>query len=145
MALINTRSLSNKTFLLKDFFSSYDLDFMFLTETWLRAGETVAFSELLPPGCCFLNTPRSSGKGGGLKRLKDLYGKWIQPQKKTNQGAGCHIVEQFYRSLTQELQVRVKERGPKSAQEAAQLVETFQAASHFGLPGVFLKCYTNKR
>ncbi|XP_005749552.1 RNA-directed DNA polymerase from mobile element jockey-like, partial [Pundamilia nyererei] len=38
MALINIRSLSNKTFLLKDFFSSHELDFMFLTETWLHAG-----------------------------------------------------------------------------------------------------------
>lgn len=61
-------------------------------------------------------------------RLKDLYGKWIQPEKKTKEKVGDTIIlEQFYRSLTQELQVWVKERGPKSAQEAAQLVETFQA------------------
>ncbi|KAJ8401996.1 hypothetical protein AAFF_G00372310 [Aldrovandia affinis] len=38
MALLNTRSLANKTFLLNDFFTSRDLDFMFLTETWLHAG-----------------------------------------------------------------------------------------------------------
>ncbi|KAL3992396.1 hypothetical protein ACER0C_012021 [Sarotherodon galilaeus] len=62
-------------------------------------------------------------------RLKDLYGKWIQPEKKTKEQVGDAIIlEQFYRSLTPELQVWVKERGPKSAQEAAQLVETFQAA-----------------
>ncbi|XP_059181166.1 serine/threonine-protein kinase Chk2-like [Centropristis striata] len=36
MALLNTRSLVNKTFLLNDFFTSRDLDFMLLTETWLR-------------------------------------------------------------------------------------------------------------
>lgn len=34
MALINARSLVNKTFLLNDFFSSHSLDFMFITESW---------------------------------------------------------------------------------------------------------------
>uniref|UniRef100_A0A3Q2VND5 SCAN box domain-containing protein n=1 Tax=Haplochromis burtoni TaxID=8153 RepID=A0A3Q2VND5_HAPBU len=63
-------------------------------------------------------------------RLKDLYGKWIQPEKKTNEQVGDAIIlEQFYHLLTPEHQVWVKERGPKSAQEAAQLVETSQAAS----------------
>lgn len=61
--------------------------------------------------------------------LKDLYGKWIKPDKKTKEQVGDAIIlEQFYRSLTPELQVWLNERGPKSAQEAAQLVETFQAA-----------------
>ncbi|XP_060775657.1 multiple coagulation factor deficiency protein 2 homolog [Neoarius graeffei] len=36
MALLNTRSLVNKAFLLNDFFTSRDLDFMLLAETWLR-------------------------------------------------------------------------------------------------------------
>ncbi|XP_055015067.1 uncharacterized protein LOC129410609 [Boleophthalmus pectinirostris] len=66
LALLNTRSLANKTFLLNDFFVSRDLDYLFLTETWLREGECSAFSELLPPGCTYFNSPRSSGKGGGL-------------------------------------------------------------------------------
>ncbi|KAK7889258.1 hypothetical protein WMY93_024818 [Mugilogobius chulae] len=66
MALLNVRSLTGKTFVLNDFFASRHLDFMYLTETWLRPGECSAFSELLPPGCSFLNSPRTSGKGGGL-------------------------------------------------------------------------------
>ena len=64
MTLINTRSLSNKTFLLHDFFSSHELDFMFLMETWLQAGELIPFSELLPPNCMFFSSPRTTGKGG---------------------------------------------------------------------------------
>jgi len=37
MALLNTRSLANKTFLLNDF-TSRELDVMLLTETWLQVG-----------------------------------------------------------------------------------------------------------
>lgn len=40
MALLNTRSLVNTTFLVNDFFTSRDLDFMLLTETWLLEGES---------------------------------------------------------------------------------------------------------
>ncbi|RXN13078.1 RNA-directed DNA polymerase from mobile element jockey-like protein [Labeo rohita] len=37
-ALINVRSVANKTFILNDFFASRELDFMFMTETWLNVG-----------------------------------------------------------------------------------------------------------
>ena len=65
-ALINTRSLASKTFVLNDFFKTHNLDFLLLTETWLKPGEYSAFSELLPPGCLFFSTPRATGRGGGL-------------------------------------------------------------------------------
>lgn len=65
-ALINTRSLTNKTFILNDLISTHDLDFLMLTETWLKPGDNSAFSELLPPGYSFLSTPRVSSRGGGL-------------------------------------------------------------------------------
>ncbi|XP_061896841.1 uncharacterized protein LOC133645928 [Entelurus aequoreus] len=65
--LVNARSLTNKTFILKDFFTSRGLDFLCVTETWLRAGESAPLNELLPPECSYFNSPRSSGrKGGGL-------------------------------------------------------------------------------
>ncbi|XP_055014389.1 uncharacterized protein LOC129410370 [Boleophthalmus pectinirostris] len=35
LAVLNVRSLCNKSFLIHDFISSFNLDFMFLTETWL--------------------------------------------------------------------------------------------------------------
>lgn len=63
-ALINVRSLTNKTFILNDFFTTHDLDFLLLTETWLKPGENSAFSELLPPGCSFVSTPQAAGRGG---------------------------------------------------------------------------------
>lgn len=36
LALLNAKSLANKTFVLNDFFTSRELDFMLLTETWLH-------------------------------------------------------------------------------------------------------------
>lgn len=65
LALVNARSLANKTFILKDFFTSHGLDFMCITETWMTVGESSAFSELLPLDCTYFNSPRTSGRGGG--------------------------------------------------------------------------------
>ncbi|GAA6100583.1 uncharacterized protein LOC116976515 [Tachysurus ichikawai] len=57
IGLVNARSLANKTFVLKDFFTFQGLDFLCVTETWLRVGETSALSELLPHDCCYVNSP----------------------------------------------------------------------------------------
>lgn len=68
-------------------------------------------------------------------RLKELYGKWIQPRGKTIQQIGeIIILEQYLRMLSPELQVWVKERGPKSAAEAATLADVFVAAREKSQP-----------
>lgn len=66
MALINARSLVNKTFLLNDFITSAGLDVLFVTETWLQPGDLTPLSELLPHDFAFKNTPRETGRGGGV-------------------------------------------------------------------------------
>lgn len=63
LALINTRCL---TFLLNEFFTSPELDFIFLTETWLCTGEFTPLLELLPPDCLFFSSSQAAGRGGGL-------------------------------------------------------------------------------
>lgn len=45
-ALVNARSVMNKSFILKDFFNTHSLDLFFITETWINLGESTAFSEL---------------------------------------------------------------------------------------------------
>lgn len=65
-ALVNARSIVNKTFILKDYFTSQNLDLLFVTETWLSVGESAALSELLPLGCTYFNSPRTTGRGGGV-------------------------------------------------------------------------------
>lgn len=59
-------SVVNKTFLLNDFFSSHNLDFMFITESWIKDGDLTPFSELVPVDCTFFSSPRQNRRGGGL-------------------------------------------------------------------------------
>lgn len=66
MALLNVRSLTNKTFILNDFILSADLDFMFLTETWLQPTDCSQLVEACPPHSECFNQPRVSGRGGGI-------------------------------------------------------------------------------
>lgn len=66
MALVNARSLCNKTFILRDFLTSKLLYVLLVTETWLSSGDLSPFADLVPSDCKFINSPRSTGKGGGL-------------------------------------------------------------------------------
>lgn len=62
-------------------------------------------------------------------RLRDLYKKWIKPEKHTKQEIGeLLILEQYLRMVNHEVRVWIKEHNPSSALEAARLVETFVAA-----------------
>ncbi|XP_042071507.1 uncharacterized protein LOC121812727 [Haplochromis burtoni] len=66
-------------------------------------------------------------------RLKELYGKWIQPKGKTIHDIGETIIlEQFLRMLSPELQVWIREHNPGSAMEAARLADVFVAARKKG-------------
>lgn len=51
--------------MLNDFFTSRDLNFLLLCETWVSVGKNKPFPEL-PLGCNFLNTTRVTWKGGGV-------------------------------------------------------------------------------
>lgn len=64
LAPLNTRSVSSKTFILKDFFIQQHLDMLFLTKTWIGTGAGVSyvFHELWPTNCSFLSTPRMTGR-----------------------------------------------------------------------------------
>jgi len=62
-------------------------------------------------------------------RLKELYGKWVQPRDKTVDEIGeIIILEQYLRMLSPELQVWIKEHDPRTAAEAASLADVFVAA-----------------
>ncbi len=62
-------------------------------------------------------------------RLKELYGKWMQPKSKSVEEIGeVIILEQYLRMLSPELQVWVREHDPQSASQAATLADVFVAA-----------------
>ena len=66
--LWNVRSVKSKALSLKDYTVEHDLDFLALTETWLRSGESDNFfvGELCPKGYIFHHTPRENSRGGGV-------------------------------------------------------------------------------
>ncbi len=69
MVLVNARSLTNKTFILNDFYTSNNLDFLFIVETWMNAVDSTPIVEVTPTMCDFFSSPRGSGQGGGLTIL----------------------------------------------------------------------------
>ncbi|XP_078793711.1 uncharacterized protein LOC144987877 isoform X2 [Oryzias latipes] len=66
MALLNARSVANKSFLLNDLIDSRNVDLLFLTETWQRNSDHSSLIELCPAGYSFIGRPRPSGRGGGI-------------------------------------------------------------------------------
>lgn len=70
MALLNIRSLVGKSFLINDFIIKHNLDFIFLTETWLSVNNSdTVLIESAPPGFIFINEARIHRKGGGVAIL----------------------------------------------------------------------------
>ncbi|KAL2089229.1 hypothetical protein ACEWY4_016128 [Coilia grayii] len=62
-------------------------------------------------------------------RLRDLYHRWVQPQKHTKEEIGEMIImEQFLCLVSPDLQVWIKERNPVLAAEAASVADIFVAA-----------------
>ncbi|KAK7915896.1 hypothetical protein WMY93_011657 [Mugilogobius chulae] len=62
-------------------------------------------------------------------RLKELFTRWIQPEKTTIQKMSEKLIlEQFLRMVTPELEVWIKEHDPDTAEEAARLAEVFMSA-----------------
>lgn len=54
---------------LNDFITNNKLDFLFLSETWLKVGDLTPLVDLLPLGYSYFNSPRLTGRGGGLMSI----------------------------------------------------------------------------
>jgi len=75
LALLNIRSLKNKSLPVNDLITTYNLDFMFLNETWLEDScSAIVLNETSPPNFTFMSVCRAGKRGGGLAALfKDVY------------------------------------------------------------------------
>ena len=74
--LFNSRSIVNKALEFKDFAVDNNVDFMAITETWLKsdANNNNIIGELCPTGYKFLHQPRETGRGGGVGLLlEDIF------------------------------------------------------------------------
>ena len=66
-ALLNVRSLVNKSHLISDLIISHELDIMFLTETWLDLNNReFVLNESAPPNFNYIDASRIGKKGGGV-------------------------------------------------------------------------------
>ena len=70
-ALVNARSIRNKTLMLNDFIVEHDVDIFAITETWLRDSDFDDFfcSDICPAGYNFFHDPRTTSHGGGVAVL----------------------------------------------------------------------------
>lgn len=66
MALLNVRSLNNKTFIVNDTVTSHQLDCILLTETWLDETGSKELIEASPSNFSFSHRSRSNKNGGGV-------------------------------------------------------------------------------
>ena len=69
LAVLNVRSLLNKTFIINDLILDNKLDCLLLVETWLGTDGPVTLTEASPPGFNFLFSTRGGKKGGGTASL----------------------------------------------------------------------------
>lgn len=78
-------------------------------------------------------------------RLRDLYQRWVQPQKRTKEQIGEMIIlEQFLRLMSPDLQVWIKERDPSSAKDAAALADVFVSARRKNEPWTYAQWRSGK-
>ena len=70
-ALVNSRTIMNKTLMLKDYIIEHDLDILAITETWLHDDDFDVFfcHDICPAGFRFYHDPRTTSEGGGVALL----------------------------------------------------------------------------
>ena len=66
LTLINSRSVRNKAYLIRDYIVDRDLDIVCITETWLSTSDTAVINALTPEGYNFRHLPRTDRRGGGV-------------------------------------------------------------------------------
>ncbi|KAJ8373918.1 hypothetical protein SKAU_G00044980 [Synaphobranchus kaupii] len=64
-ALLNTRSLTNKSPVISELILDNNIDFLLLTETWQQPSDYYALNQATPTNYSYIAKPRSSGRGGG--------------------------------------------------------------------------------
>ncbi|TKS65252.1 RNA-directed DNA polymerase from mobile element jockey [Collichthys lucidus] len=66
LALLNTRSLNNKSLILNEFITDNNLDFLCITETWHKPLDYFSLNQTTPTGYTYMDKPRPEGRGGGV-------------------------------------------------------------------------------
>lgn len=64
--LLNTQSVGNKTFEIRDLINDENMDVLAVTETWLNKCDNAKIAEMTPITHTFLHNPRNERRGGGV-------------------------------------------------------------------------------
>ena len=126
-ALLNVRSMRNKTDDIIELLNEQDCDIMAITETWLSTGEGDNFTRnaLTSHGYTLLDIPRSKGKGGGVAILYKSALKVIkQPCPSVT---SFELVETLVHTASELLRLAVVYRPPggKHGQPISTFIEEF--------------------
>ena len=65
IALLNARSVRNKTCIIRDYITENHIDIFCLTETWLNKNDNAVIAEFVPETHVLHHSPRE-GRGGGV-------------------------------------------------------------------------------
>ena len=66
MGLLNVRALQGKSIICLDFIEFHNLDFFFITESWLGVEDNIPLIATAPPNFSYFTLPRPARKVGGL-------------------------------------------------------------------------------
>ncbi|MGL4905830.1 MAG: endonuclease/exonuclease/phosphatase family protein, partial [Plesiomonas sp.] len=81
LGLLNIRSLTPKAVIINEIITDNSLDVICLTETWLKPNDYFGLNESCPPGYCYKNKCRPTGRGGGVATI---YRDILNVTQKTN-------------------------------------------------------------
>ena len=123
-ALLNTRSLCNKTLQVKDYVVENDIDLLAITDTWLLDQDSHTTRELCPTGYMLQSVPRGSG-GGGVALLSKKALKVKNCSTAKRKFKSFEYVELSLNHLSTNLRIVIVYRRPPSSSNQSTVVLFF--------------------
>jgi exonuclease III len=123
--LLNTRSIRNKSHIIKDYVVDHDIDVLALTETWLCQDDDFAVRDICPSQYTFHSAPRSS-RGGGVALLHKKMLKFRNQSHIKRKFKSFEFFDLFMSHSNSSLRVVIVYRPPPSKSNKSSLALFFE-------------------